>query len=86
MNKIEISELSSILGLNRSYLSRIFKKRYSITISDYIVKVKMEHALKFLKSGMNVGQSALLVGYADQFTFSKMFKKFYGFSPKDVRT
>lgn len=86
MNKIEISELSLILGLNRSYLSRIFKKRYSITISDYIVKVKMEHALKFLKNGMNVGQSALLVGYADQFTFSKMFKKYYGFSPKEVRT
>lgn len=41
----------------------------------------MEEAKKLLTAGQKVSYVAQMTGYADTFTFSKMFKKQYGLSP-----
>ena len=79
---ISICHLAETIGLERSYLSRMFKKKMGISIQEYLINIRMEHSKELLKSGFNVSQTARMCGYEDQFNFSKMFKKKFGISPK----
>jgi AraC-like DNA-binding protein len=45
----------------------------------------MNEAYYLLKErGMNVAECALRCGYADPAYFSRVFKKHFGFSPKNI--
>ena len=82
MEKLSVESLSREFGFERSYLYRIFKKRYGLGLKEYIIKVRMEHAKDFLSKGIHVSKAARLVGYTDEFNFSRAYKKFYSKSPK----
>ena len=82
MEEITVDELSRAFGFERSYLYRCFKKKYGISLKEYITEVRMRHAREFLSDGRHVGETARLVGYADEFNFSRAYKKYYNKSPK----
>ncbi|MBO5286326.1 MAG: AraC family transcriptional regulator [Clostridia bacterium] len=81
MHDLKVESLSKIFGFERSYLFRIFKAEYGISLKEYIVKVRIERAKKFLLSGYSVVDTAFMVGYKDEFNFSRGFKKYVGVSP-----
>lgn len=81
MMKINVEKISSMFGFERSYLYRLFKKEYGISVKEYIIEVRMDKAKELLKSGSSVAEVAELVGYSDEFAFSKAFKKYLGISP-----
>jgi len=78
---ISVERLAKLIGLDRRYLSRVFKKSIGMTMQQCLVNKRMEHAAVLLNSGHSVGEVATLIGYDDAFHFSKMFKKHYGISP-----
>lgn len=82
MRDITVEDIARSLGLNRSYLSRIFKNKTGKSLREYLVETRLENAARFLKEGRSVKESAALCGYRDVFNFSKMFKKHFGISPK----
>ena len=86
MNHLSIETIAKSLNLNRKYLSRIFKEKYNITMQQYIVKKRMIEAKKLLTAGYRVEETAYMVGYSDNFVFSKAFKKYHGKSPVKFRT
>jgi len=81
MHPLRVDMLAHTFGFERSYLFRIFKARYGMSVKEYITKTRMENAKKLLGSGYTVSEAAELVGYEDGFNFSKAFKKYYGLSP-----
>ncbi len=81
ISDIHVKEIANSLGLDRRYLSRIFKKDYGITIQEYILKTRFRHAKELLNKGVSVKQTALSVGYKDPLLFSRMYKKHTGVSP-----
>lgn len=85
MLPITVSSISSGFGFDRSYLYRVFKSRYGIGIKEYIISVRMEKAREFLRAGYSVKNSAHMVGYDDEFNFSKTFKARYGVSPSKTK-
>lgn len=85
MQRLRISEIAAEFGFDRSYLYRSFKMRYGIGVKEYIIKVRLERARELLRSGYNVGESAHLVGYEDEFNFSKTFKQYFGISPAQMK-
>lgn len=86
MRDISVDELSSMIGLNRRYMSRMFKQKTGYTVKEYITKTRMEHAFTLLQLGYSVFQVSVMVGYSDAFNFSKMFKKYYGMTPTSIKT
>lgn len=82
---ISILHLCSIFMISQPYLSKLFKKHKSCTYNEYITKIKMELAKKYLKENYLVGEVADMLGYADQFYFSKVFKAETGTSPRDYK-
>lgn len=81
MSNIKIDNLSREFGFERSYLFRMFKERYGVSIKDYITKTRLEKAKAFLADGHSVAETAMMVGYGDSFNFSKAYKKYHGTSP-----
>lgn len=86
MNNVSVEEIASIVGVERTYLSKIFKRKFNISIQNYLISIRLRHGGELIKKGYNVSQAAYMCGYADAFNFSKMFKKRYGISPSDIKS
>lgn len=83
---IKIDTIALSLGLNRSYLTRLFKDATGYSLQAYLLTYRMKMAVKLLENeSMNVNEIAMRVGYNDTFTFSKAFKRHFGSSPSDYR-
>lgn len=82
MQKLTVEEIARHLGLNRSYLSKIFSKRTNTTIQNYIMDVRYEESKRYLSKGFSVIETAAACGYTDPSNFSKLFKAREGMSPK----
>lgn len=81
-----IASLCNKLDVSRSYLYNLFKNGFNTSPQKFLIKIRMEEAKNRLKDSPNsIRQIAEAVGYIDEFTFSKAFKKYSGFSPKIFR-
>lgn len=85
-SRLTVAEIAKALQIDRSYLFMLFKEHVGLPPQQFIIQVKMEKAVEFLKnSGLSIGDVARSVGYDDPFQFSKTFKKTKGQSPINYR-
>ena len=84
---VKIDQIALSLGLNRSYLTRLFKDATGYSLQEYLITYRMKMAVKLLADeSLSVNQVAANVGYTDTFTFSKAFKRHFGKSPSEYRS
>ena len=70
--------------LHPGYLSRLFKQEMGETLSEYLLRIKIEKAAQLLKEDQyKIGEVAGLVGYSTSSYFSVMFKKYTGCTPRE---
>lgn len=81
MHPLRVEDIASKMNLERHYLTRIFKEKTGLSISDYIINVRIEEAKNYLIQGFSVEETARLCGYEDASNFSKIFKREVGISP-----
>lgn len=82
---IYVQDLAASVNLSEKYFITFFKKVVGITPTNYIIQAKMKKALEYLhEQNYSIKEVAMLVGYSDVYTFSKVFKKTYGVSPSKV--
>lgn len=80
---INVLDISNFVCLNKVYSGALFKKHMNMTITEYLHRIRVEHAAQLLKIGeFNVTQVAFQTGFNDLYYFSKIFKKYKGISPK----
>jgi len=85
-NKISLDDIANELFITKEHLSRLFKKEMGLTISEYIIKAKIEEAKKLLKiTDYNILDIATLLNFANSSHFSNSFKKYVLMSPSDYR-
>lgn len=82
---LTIQEIADHVGLNRDYISKIFKKKTGMTIQGRISDARFTEAIRYLYAGYPVKEAANLSGFKDVSNFSKQFKKLHGISPKHWR-
>ncbi len=83
-HQFNVSELAREIGMERSYLYRLFMSREGVSPSEYITDVRMKKALQMMKNGTTqLKFLSYSVGYTDPLYFSKLFKKKYGMSPTE---
>lgn len=84
--QISLGELANLAHYSPSYLIRQFKAHTGCTPIEYVTKVRMESAKKFLENpSLTLNQIATMVGIEDQKYFSKLFLKVFGLSPSHFR-
>lgn len=82
---ISIQQIADSIGIDKRYLSRIFKTEFGITMQSYTIKRRMKEARKFLKDGYSVNEVSRLVGYDDVSAFSRAFKKECGYPASSIK-
>ena len=81
----KLSAEAEKLGLPPKSLNAYFAKTLSRTFPKHLTFCKMKTALKMAMSGgFTNAQIAEKIGFCDAYSFSKAFKKLYGFSPKSI--
>lgn len=74
------------LNVSKCYLSNLFKKEVGITITDFIHKTQLHHALKLLNTThLPIHDIAVQCGFDDINYFSRVFKKYQGQTPSSYR-
>ena len=81
-----LNDLSRIACLSPSQFHRTFKKVTDRTPFKFIEEIKMNKAYdQILKGNAKVHELASDMGYNDYETFSRAFKKYFKFSPDDLK-
>lgn len=82
-HSFNVTELSQAVGIERSYLYRMFMERKGISPVQYIINTRLENAAQMFSSGADqVKLVSYSVGYDNPLYFSNCFKKKYGITPK----
>ncbi len=81
-----LEDLSRELGLSKSYINAVFKKYSDRSPIDFFINLKMQEACKLLKStDLYICEISAMLGYEDQYYFSRIFKKVVGVSPREYK-
>lgn len=80
---LSVESIAGLLNLDRSYLSRLFKKKANQTLQDYILSVRLTEAKRCLMEDRSVKEAALHSGFRDPYVFSKLFVQKTGFTPSE---
>ncbi len=84
--ELTLADISEEFQLSKSYLSAIFKSYTKKSPIEFFLELKMNEACKYLRSSdVYIYEVANMLGYSDQYYFSRIFKKIVGVSPKEYR-
>jgi AraC-like DNA-binding protein len=80
-------DISTALGLNPSYLSRLFQRFAKTTIHKHLIRLRMGKAIfLLLESNLTIKEIALRCGFEDSNYFIRVFKAWHGITPSKLRT
>ncbi len=80
--ELSLTVISSHFGISSSYLSRLFKETYNISIPDYIAQTRVKAGKSLLRDTDNsVIEIAECCGFLSSNVFIKAFKKYEGITP-----
>ncbi|WP_182200959.1 response regulator [Paraliobacillus salinarum] len=80
--EINMGNIAQALFLTKNYIGNLFKQETGITVKNYIMMTKIEKAkLLLLKDGLKNYEIADQLGYKNVEYFSKIFKRYTGYSP-----
>jgi len=83
---VSISSVAERLNLSYPYLSKIFKENLKVNFNDYLNAKRIDESKKLLSNTEDsVYEIALKVGYNNDQSFTRFFKKFEGITPGDYR-
>lgn len=86
MEDISLDTVANFVHLNSSYFSSLFKSQVGEGFSDYLNKVRIGEAKKYLKeTDLPILEISMMVGYESQSYFTKVFKKVAGRTPRQYR-
>lgn len=84
--QITTDMLSKELGMNRTYVCKLFTDETGFTINQYVTNIKMEEARRLLDiTPKSIAEIAEYLGFSSQSYFQKVFKSQYGITPGEYR-
>ena len=83
---LSLTRLADIGGFNASYLSRLFKQKYDITVTDYVTQKRMKLASRLLiTTNDKIQDIAEKTGYLSSQSFARAFKSYFAISAAEYR-
>lgn len=84
--ELSLKLIAAELQISQSYLGKLFREEYGLSVKDYITNVRLETAAKNLTTTtMSIRQIMELSGYDSESNFYRLFKSCYGVTPSNYR-
>lgn len=85
-SELDVKKVCEVGFISRSNLYRLFLARFGISPKQYIIKQRLNKALKLLiGEKFSVKEISSLCGFPDDKYFSRIFKEKYGYPPSKLR-
>lgn len=85
-SKLSLAKIAAAAGMSASHLQALFRNATGLSIHQYVLRRRVEHARLLLRNGdLAVSQVALASGFAHQSHLARHMRRIVGISPKDVR-
>ncbi len=82
---LSVESAAGRLGVTPSYLCRLFRENGEISPYQYLLRLRMNHALDLvLASGGLIKQASYSCGFRDPSHFSRLFKQVHGLTPREL--
>jgi YesN/AraC family two-component response regulator len=83
---IKIKSIAEVFYMSPNYVSVFIKRHAGVSIQQYVLKTKIEMAVRLLKqTNLNISEIADKTGFLDSSHFNKTFKKYTGNNPSRLR-
>ena len=83
---IRISDIASYIGVDRSYLYRIFMEEEHISPKQYLMRLRLRTSASMLRTSQyTITEIAYSCGFRDAAAFCSQFRKATGFTPSQFR-
>ncbi len=84
---IALEDIAAHLDISPYYLCHVFSQESGFTLSHYLREVRMEKAARLLADHrLRVNEIARAVGFSDTVYFRRVFKAYFGASPRAYRS
>ncbi|WP_181995541.1 helix-turn-helix transcriptional regulator [Clostridium sp. AM58-1XD] len=84
---LSVRGFAEALQMNPTYLCRIFRASYNMSVSEYINRTRVHHSLEYLENtDMPIEDIAREVGFENTKYFFVLFKNYIGQTPRQYRT
>ena len=85
-DRVPLSALARELGICKYTFSRRFRQVIGVPFRDYLVRLRLEKAKAFLRTGgFSITEVAQMVGFGDLPRLDKLFKRYTGVTPSAYR-
>jgi two-component system, response regulator YesN len=78
---LTLDVLAARLKQDPRYLGRRFRIELGISVHEYLVQVRLDHAAAAIRRGVKIDAVSLLVGYRSKKNFFSAFKRRFGTTP-----
>ena len=84
--QLNVNALADLLKINRSVLSREFKKRMDMSPLNYLMLTRLYHASGMLQSSdLPIKKISRLAGFSNQISFIRAFERHFQKTPTEYR-
>jgi AraC-like DNA-binding protein len=81
---IGLEKLADEIGLSPSRLSHLFSKEMGLSIKQYLLWQKLNHAVFKIGAGRSMLEAATEAGFSDGSHFSRTFRNTFGMPPSQI--
>lgn len=86
MDDIGVDTMARRYQVSPNYFNKMFKQAYHISCKEYLINVRVGHAMEYLGNpALTIREAGIMVGYEDSNYFARIFKKKAGMTPLEYR-
>ncbi|WP_420398740.1 AraC family transcriptional regulator [Flagellimonas sp.] len=85
-DKIDLDNISDESHFSKFHFIRLFTKIYGKTPHKYLTSVRVQEAKEHLKKGTPITETCFAVGFDSPSSFTGLFKRAVGLTPKAYQT
>lgn len=84
-DSVTLNEVASHFGYHPVYISRLLSQKTGNTFSNLLAEARMKRAKLLLEhTDLSIEKIASMLGYSNSSNFYKVFKQYYGTSPRQL--
>ena len=83
--ELTLDEVAGHVNICKSECCRFFKKHMGMTIMEYILFLRIQNSLSYLKKGESVTKTAGLVGFSSPAYYGQIFKRYMKCTPREYQ-
>lgn len=83
---LNLEQIAEVFKMSPNYLGKLFKDEMNLSVSNYITAVRLNQSLVLLNdTDCSIKEIIEHIGFINESSFYKQFKKQYGITPKEYR-